>query len=163
MVIVAIGFYGVVAYATRPWTPLVTALINDSLGWRWIYWVNVPVGLIGLVLVGRFIRPDRPPKPLPLRIDWFAVTLLAAWVVCLEFTFSWYRKWGGWTSNAFTLTALLSLVLPVVLAVWVGAGFTPDEHLKRMFRVRVYVLAMCVRMLLLLSIGAVLGLMGKYF
>src|SRR5262249_50797196 len=40
MVIVAIGFYGVIAYATRPTTPLVTALVNDALSWRWIFWVN---------------------------------------------------------------------------------------------------------------------------
>src|SRR4051794_30362895 len=42
-VIVAIGFYGVVAYATRPTTPLLTALVNDALSWRWVFWVNVPL------------------------------------------------------------------------------------------------------------------------
>jgi hypothetical protein len=36
-------------------------------------------------------------------------------------------------------------VLPIFLAIWVGAGFTADEHLRRMVRVRGYVLAMCVR------------------
>ena len=30
-----------------------------------------------------FIKPDRPPKPLPLRIDWIGVTLFAAWIVSL--------------------------------------------------------------------------------
>src|SRR4051812_30925232 len=34
--IIPIGFYGVVAYATRPSTPLVTACVNDWLSWRWI-------------------------------------------------------------------------------------------------------------------------------
>src|SRR5207244_11742886 len=33
MVIVAIGFYGVIAYATRPTTPLLTALVNDAFSW----------------------------------------------------------------------------------------------------------------------------------
>ena len=97
MVIVAIGFYGVIAYATRPTTPLLTALVNDALSWRWIFWVNVPLALLALPLVLRFIKPDRPPRPLPLRIDWISVTLFAAWIVSLTFTFGWYRKWGGWT------------------------------------------------------------------
>ena len=85
-VIIAVGIYGVIAYSTRPLTPLVTAYVNDLLSWRWIYWVNVPIALLGLVLVLRTFRPDRPPKPLPLRIDWVAVTLFAAWVSCLLFT-----------------------------------------------------------------------------
>jgi MFS family permease len=162
MVIVAIGFYGVIAYATRPTTPLLTALVNDALSWRWIFWVNVPLALLAFPLVRRFVKPDRPAKPLPLRIDWIGVTLFTAWIVSLTFAFGWYRKWGGWTSNAFTATALLALVLPVVLVAWVGAGLSASEHLRRMFRVRAYVLAMCVRMLLLLQLLAVLTVMAKY-
>src|SRR5215475_1918088 len=162
MVIVAIGFYGVIAYATRPTTPLLTALVNDALSWRWIFWVNVPLALLAFPLVHRFINPDRPPRPLPLRIDWISVTLFVVWIVSLTFVFGWYRKWGGWTSNAFTWTALLALVLPVALVAWVGSGMTASEHFRRMFRVRVYVLAMSVRMLMLVQLLAVLSLIANY-
>lgn len=162
MVIVAIGIYGVIAYATRPTTPLLTAVVNDALSWRWVFWVNVPLAVAAFPLVQRFVKPDRPPQPLPLRIDWIGVTLFCAWIVSLTFVFGWYRKWGGWTSSAFTATALLALVLPVALGVWVGAGLSASEHLRRMFRIRVYVLAMCVRMLMLLQLLAVLTLMAKY-
>ncbi len=160
--ILAIGFYGVAAYSTRHLTPLVTAEINDALSWRWIYWINVPVAALGLLLVRRSFRPDRPPTPLPLRIDWFAVSLLATWVACLLFAFGWYRKWGGWTSDLFTLTATLSAGLPIALLAWVASELTPDEHLRRLIRVRGYVLAMCVRMLLLVNYAAVVAVMGKY-
>jgi MFS family permease len=162
MVIVAIGFYGVIAYATRPTTPLVTALINDALSWRWIFWVNVPLAMLAFPLVRRFIKPDRPAQPLPLRIDWVGVTLFVAWIVSLTFTFGWYRKWGGWTSNAFTATALLAMLLPLAMVAWVGAGLAPSEHFRRMFRVRVYVLAMWVRMLLLVQLLAVLTILADY-
>ncbi len=162
MVIVAIGFYGVIAYATRPTTPLLTAVINEALSWRWIFWVNVPLALLTIPLVRRFVKPDRPPKPMPLRIDWIGVTLFIAWIVCLTFIFGWYRKWGGWSSNAFTATAVLAMLLPAAILAWVGSGLDPSEHLQRMFRVRIYVLAMCVRMLMLLQLLAVLTLMANY-
>jgi hypothetical protein len=161
-VIVAIGFYGVIAYATRPTTPLLTALINDALSWRWIFWINVPLALLAFPLVRRFIKPDRPAQPLPLRIDWVGVTLFTTWIVSVAFIFGWYRKWGGWSSNAFAATALLAMVLPIVLVAWVGAGVAMSEHFNRMFRVRVYVLAMCVRMLMLVQLLAVLTLMANY-
>src|SRR6516165_8581286 len=162
MVIVAIGFYGVIAYATRPTTPLLTALVNDALSWRWIFWVNVPLALLAFPLVRRFVKPDRPPRPLPLRIDWISVTLFVAWIVSLTFLFGWYRKWGGWTSNAFAATAVLAMLLPVALVAWVGSGLAVSEHFRRMFRVRIYVLAMCVRTLMLLQLLAVLTLIAKY-
>src|SRR5262249_16696505 len=162
MVIVAIGIYGVLAYATRPTTPLLTALVNDALSWRWIYWVNVPLALLALPLVHRFIRPDRPPRPLRLPIDWVSVALFAAWVVDLTFVFGWYRRSGGWGSNGVTGTGVVALVLPVALAAWIGSGLTVSEHLRRMFRVRVYVLAMSVRMLMLLQMLTVLSLMANY-
>jgi MFS family permease len=161
-VIVAIGFYGVIAYATRPTTPLLTAVINDALSWRWIFWVNVPLAVLAIPLVLRYIKPDRPPKPLPLRIDWAGVTMFVVWIVSLTFLFGWYRKWGGWTSNSFTAIALLAMLLPFAIVVWVGSGLSPSEHFRRMFRVRIYVLAMCTRMLMLLQLLAVLTLMANY-
>jgi MFS family permease len=162
MVIVAIGFYALAAYATRPTTPLFTALVNDALSWRWIFWVNVPVALLAFPLVLRFVKPDRPPKPLQLRIDWISVTLFTAWIVCLLFIFGWYRKWGGWTSNEFAATALLAILLPIPLVLWIGSGLSASEHLRRMFRVRNYVLAMCTRMLLLVQLLMVLTIISKY-
>jgi len=162
MVIVAIGFYGVIAYSTRPTTPLLTALVNDALSWRWIFWINVPLTILALPLVRGFIKPDRPPRPLRLRIDWIGVTVFTAWIISVLFVFGWYRKWGGWTSNAFAATALLALLLPFALVGWYILGLPMSEHIRRMFRVRGYVLAMCTRMLLLVQLLAVLTLLAKY-
>ena len=111
----------------------------------------------------RTFRPDRPPKPLPLRIDWFAVTLFAAWVSCLLFTFGWYRRWGGWTSDTFALTVdALRRLADRPSRLGRPRELSPDEHLRRLIRVRGYVLAMCLRMLLLVNFAAVVAVMGKY-
>jgi MFS family permease len=161
-VLVAVGIYGVVAYATRPTTPLFTAYVNDALSWRWIFWVNVPIALVGLVLVRAFFRPDRPPKPLPLRIDWLAVSLLAGWVVSLAFTFGWYRRWGGWSSDEFAAVAIAAVVLPALIVVRVWGGSSPDEHLMRILKVRGYLIAICTRTLLLVNLLAVLTVVAVY-
>jgi hypothetical protein len=50
----------------------------------------------------------------------------------------------------------------VVLALWLGTGLSPDEHLKRLLRTRTYVLAMTVRGLMLLHLVAVLTIVGLY-
>jgi hypothetical protein len=97
-----------------------------------------------------------------LPIDWLAVTLFVVWVIAVVFAFSWYRKWGGLTSNAFTATVALCLVLPVVLGLWLGSGLSPDEHLTRLLRTRVFVLSMSVRGLFLTHLVGVLTIVGMY-
>jgi MFS family permease len=162
LLLVAIGLYGVFAYATRNATPLLMAELCVHLSWRWMYWFYIPIALVGMILVWRYFRPDRPPKPIHLPIDWLAVTLFTGWVVAVVFAFGWYRKWGGWTSNTFAMTVILCVALPVFLAIWLGSGYSPDEHLKRLLRTRVVVLALTVRGLMLLHLVAVLTIVGLY-
>jgi MFS transporter, DHA2 family, multidrug resistance protein len=162
LLLFAIGFYGIFAYSTRNTTPLVMAELDVHLSWRWMFWVYVPIALLGMVLIWRYFRPDRPPRPIALPIDWLAVTLFTAWVVSIVFAFSWYRKWGGWSSNAFAVCTILCIVLPIILAIWFGSGFSPDEHLKRLLRTRVFILAMTTRGLMLLNLVAVLTIVGLY-
>ena len=137
----AIGFYGVFAYSTRYWTPLINAYIDVYLSWRWTYWAYVPIALIATVLVWLFFRPDRPPQPARLRLDWLAITGFVAWIIAIDFAFSWYRKWGGWSSNAFVACVALCVALPLALGAWLGSGLSRDEHLKHVLGSRVYVLA----------------------
>jgi MFS family permease len=162
LLLVAIGFYGVFAYATRHVTPLVNAYLDVYLSWRWMYWAYVPVGLIAAALVWLFIHPDRPVKPIHVPIDWLAVSAFVAWVVAVVFSFAWYRKWGGWSSNEFVATVALCFALPVVLIAWLGSGLSPDEHLKRILRSRVYVLCLTTRGLMLMQLVAVLTIIGMY-
>ena len=160
--LVAIGFYGVFAYSTRHVTPLINAYLDVWLSWRWMYWAYVPVGLVAALLVWRFIRPDRPQQPVHLPIDWLVITTFVVWVVAVVFAFAWYRKWGGWASNEFVGTVVLIVVLPVVLVAWLGSGLSPDEHLNRILRSRVYVLSLTSRGLMLLHLVAVLTIVGMY-
>jgi len=162
LLLVAIGFYGIFAYSTRNATPLLMAELDVHLSWRWMFWFYIPIALAGMVLVWRYFRPDRPPQPMNLPIDWLALTGFTAWVVAVVFAFSWYRKWGGWTSNAFTVTVILCVILPVLLAIRLGSGFSPDEHLKRLLRTRTFILAMTLRGLMLLNLVAVLTIVGLY-
>src|SRR5512135_1744960 len=102
-----------------------------GIAWRSLYWSYLQVRLAAAVLVWRFIRPDRPPQPVHLPIDWLAVTAFVAWIVAIVFAFSWYRKWGGWSSNEFVATIVLCVALPVALVAWLGSGFSLDEHANR--------------------------------
>jgi MFS transporter, DHA2 family, multidrug resistance protein len=158
----AIGLYGTFAYATRNATPLLMAAPAVEFSWRWMFWFYVPIALVSMVLVWRYFLPDRPLRHVAVPVDRLAPLLFVAWVVAIVFAFSWYRKWGGWTSNAFAVTVLLCIALPVFLAFWLGSNISPDEHLKRLLRTRVFVLSMTIRGLMLTQLVGVLTIVGLY-
>ncbi|MHB8262660.1 MAG: MFS transporter [Acidimicrobiales bacterium] len=56
-------------------------LIITYISWRWIFWINVPIGIIALVAAGRVLveRAERNSK----RIDWAGMVLLGGGLFCL--------------------------------------------------------------------------------
>jgi EmrB/QacA subfamily drug resistance transporter len=65
--------------------PLLGGFITTYFYWRWIFWINVPIAILGLVLVTRFIPGSREPPPPPFDAAGFLLT--AAGLVGLMFGF----------------------------------------------------------------------------
>lgn len=59
----AIGAWGGVVGISMAAGPLVGGLLVDSVGWRSIFWLNLPIGLAALVLTWRYVPESRAPKP----------------------------------------------------------------------------------------------------
>jgi EmrB/QacA subfamily drug resistance transporter len=58
----AIGVWGGVVGISMALGPVVGGLLVESVGWRGIFWVNIPVGLAALVLAARFVPESRAPR-----------------------------------------------------------------------------------------------------
>nr|WP_305123381.1 MFS transporter [Roseomonas sp. GC11] len=65
--------------------PPVGGLLTDLISWRAVFWINVPVGMLGLVLVWRIIPALPAPPPVPPDIR--GLTLVGAALTCLMFAF----------------------------------------------------------------------------
>ncbi|MEO3973331.1 MFS transporter [Streptomyces sp. CAU 1734] len=59
----AIGVWGGVVGISMAAGPLIGGLLVDTVGWRSIFWVNLPVGLLALLLTWRHVPESRAPKP----------------------------------------------------------------------------------------------------
>ncbi|MEU5269515.1 MFS transporter [Streptomyces hygroscopicus] len=59
----AIGVWGGVVGISMAAGPIVGGLLVESIGWRSIFWINLPIGIAALALTARFVPESRAPRP----------------------------------------------------------------------------------------------------
>jgi EmrB/QacA subfamily drug resistance transporter len=129
------GYFAIVFTLSNLAGPLLGGLITDALGWRWVFFVNVPVGLVTMALLARFLHVQRvPARP---RIDYWGAVTLAAAIVCALLVSTWGGTRYAWGSS--TIVVLAAAAVALFLA-WVWIERTVAEPLipLRLFRDRTF-------------------------
>lgn len=90
------GWMGVVFGVTSVAGPLAGGVITDSLGWRWLFFVAVPVGLVALFVIARFL--DLPHEPRKAVIDTWGIVTMSLGVTAVLLAVSWGGTSYPWSS-----------------------------------------------------------------
>jgi len=77
----AIGMWGSVAGLSLASGPVLGGVLVSGIGWRSIFWINIPVGLIAIALTGRFVPESR--AEFPRRLDPSGQLMIIALLGCL--------------------------------------------------------------------------------
>src|SRR5690606_12802148 len=79
--------------------------------WRWIFWINVPIGVLGIVLVTLFIPAARAERPRPLDAPGFAMTAIGLSGVMFGFETVGRGVLPGWLTATLLATGATALAL----------------------------------------------------
>ncbi|WP_158746308.1 MDR family MFS transporter [Acidisphaera sp. L21] len=109
------GMFAAVFAACSVAGPLLGGFITQFASWRWIFYVNLPVGGAALACILLALRP-RPPSIAP-RLDWVGAALLTAGTGTLLLVLSW-----GGNAYAWASPQILGLTV-VAIAAFVGLAF----------------------------------------
>jgi MFS transporter, DHA2 family, multidrug resistance protein len=123
----AMTLFGLAALLAPVVGPTLGGWITDSYSWRWVFYINVPVGLLAFAACYFMLRdPDYLTKQRaelrkqPLRFDSLGLALLVIVIVCWEVTLSKGQEWD-WLSDPFwrvqTLVIFFTAGL-IALIVW---------------------------------------------
>jgi EmrB/QacA subfamily drug resistance transporter len=96
--------------------PVLGGLLTDHLHWSFIFWINLPLGTIALVMTGRALR-GLPRHDRPHQLDIPGLVLLVAASVALLLALDWGSARYGWTSWQIATLAAASAVLWILFAV----------------------------------------------
>ncbi|QUQ72249.1 MFS transporter [Kutzneria sp. CA-103260] len=115
----AMGVWGAIAGLATVAGPLLGGLLVDNLGWQWIFFVNVPVGVLAVVMTMALVPDWRPGAAHSFDVP--GILLSGAGLLLLVFglqngqQYNWGEVWGGIT--VFEIIGA-GVVLLVAFAVW---------------------------------------------
>ncbi|MGW4630154.1 MFS transporter [Streptomyces rubiginosohelvolus] len=147
----AFGMFGTVVSISTAVGPLLGGLLIQAAGpehgWRWVFYVNLPLGVVCLLLARRLL-PDTPSatRVRPRDLDPFGVLLLGAGVLALLLPFVQAQQWPGNTKWLLLLAAALLAAFVAWESRCTGGRVQPVLDLS-LFRLRSYWLG-CLLILL---------------
>jgi EmrB/QacA subfamily drug resistance transporter len=129
------GFFGAVFGVSTVIGPLLGGFFVDNLSWRWIFYVNIPVGLLAFVVIGAVFHGRS--SHVHHRIDWLGASLLAGSLTAIVLFTSLGGTTYGWSSAPIVTLAVLGVVLGV-LFVWAESRAEEPILPLELFRNRVF-------------------------
>ncbi|MFJ4813941.1 DHA2 family efflux MFS transporter permease subunit [Streptomyces sp. NPDC088801] len=132
------GLFGAVFGATSVLGPLLGGLFTQHLSWRWVFYVNLPVGIVALAVIAAVLHIPRTAQRHV--IDYLGTFLIAAVATCLVLVASLGGTTWAWGSWQIVGLAVLGVVLAVAFVAVERRAAEPVLPLK-LFRVRTFTLA----------------------
>jgi EmrB/QacA subfamily drug resistance transporter len=132
------GLIGSVFAVSSVAGPLLGGFLVDNLSWRWVFYVNMPIGALALVIVSTRLHLHTPQ--VRHRIDLLGATLLSAAVTSLIMVTTWGGNEYAWGSPTIVSLAVAGVALLVVFVWWELRAEEPILPLS-LFRSRVFAVA----------------------
>lgn len=107
------GLFGAVFGLSSVIGPTLGGFLTDNFSWRWNFYINIPVGLLALLVVG-FLMPKIVPDIKEKYIDWWGALLLSLGLINLLLVLIWggsQYSWNSWQIIWLWISSLASLSL----------------------------------------------------
>ena len=155
---VALGAWGGIAGLAIAIGPLVGGAIAEGLDWHWIFWVNVPIGLVVIPLAWFRLTETHGPES---RLDIPGLGLISAGLLALV--------WGvingndlGWDSPQVATSIVAAAALLITFVAWEGRHAHPMLPMS-FFRSRAFSAANAVSLLMFFGMFGSIFLLSQFF
>jgi DHA2 family multidrug resistance protein len=97
--------------------PTLGGYITDTIGWRWIFFINIPFGILAVVMAALFFLPDKVKAGMNRRVDWWGIALLTLGLACFQ-TMLEEGQTKDWFDSPFIITMAVLSFIGLATFVW---------------------------------------------
>ncbi|MEH2550587.1 EmrB/QacA subfamily drug resistance transporter [Bradyrhizobium sp. AZCC 2262] len=137
--------------------PAIGGFITESFGWRWIFWINLPIGLIAVALVATRLRESFGPVA-PLDIPGLLLVAVAALALVWALLRGNVAGWGSPEVITALAAGLLFAIAFVARELWASAPMVP----MRLFGSRAFAAGVTASFLFYAAMYGVLFLLPQF-
>lgn len=98
--------------------PLLGGWFTESVGWRWAFWMNIPLGVVAILISLKYIPSLRPGHDKRVQVDYLGMTLMLSAAAAVVLATTWGGSTYAWGSPQIISLFVGALILSVTL-VWV--------------------------------------------
>jgi DHA2 family multidrug resistance protein len=109
------GFWGLGVVVAPILGPVLGGWLTDSYSWRWVFYINIPVGVASLVMTKMFIFDPPYLRQEKRKVDYWGIGMLAVGIGTLQFVLDKGQEADWFASSLITGLAIISVVTLVAL------------------------------------------------
>ena len=155
---VALGAWGGIAGLAIAIGPLVGGAIAEGLAWQWIFWINVPIGLVAIPMAWARLTETRGPST---RLDLPGLGFVSGGLFAVVWALVRANE-EGWTNPAILASFAVGFVLLAAFVAWEARSVEPMLPL-RLFRSRTFSAANTVSLLMYFGMFGSIFLLAQFF
>src|SRR5215813_3347728 len=133
----AMGFWGLGIVVAPMLGPVLGGWLTDNYSWRWVFYINIPVGIASIIMTKLFIFDPPYLRRATSKVDAWGIGMLAVGIGALQILIDKGQHEDWFSSNWITSLAVVSAVTLVLFIVHELRTSDPVLHL-RVFKERTY-------------------------
>jgi DHA2 family multidrug resistance protein len=104
----AMAFWGLCIVVAPIFGPVIGGWLTDSYSWRWVFYINIPVGILSFIMARQFVFDPAYLRRESAHIDYWGIGMLALWMGFLQILLDKGEQEDWFSSNTLVVLAIIA-------------------------------------------------------